>query len=75
MVFLMVLFFLINSANAADNLESQQSIQQKTDADNNLGGRFSIYGDLGGKIIHAVWLFWAASNIGTLTTTMKNMMH
>jgi hypothetical protein len=31
-------------------LEPQQSIQQKTDADKNLGGRFSIYGDLGAKI-------------------------
>ena len=50
MVPLMLLCVLINSANAADNLESQQSIQQKTDADKNLGGRFSIYGDLGGKI-------------------------
>ena len=46
----LMLFFLINSANAEDNLEPQQSIQQKADADKNLGGRFSIYGDLGGKI-------------------------
>jgi len=42
MVLLMVLCFLINSAIAADNLESQQSIQQKTDADKNLGSSFSI---------------------------------
>jgi len=50
MVFPIVLFFSINSANAEDNLEPQQSIQQKIDADKSLGGRFSIYGELGGKI-------------------------
>jgi hypothetical protein len=40
MVPFVLVLFLINSANAEDNLESQQSIQQKTDADKNLGGRF-----------------------------------
>ena len=50
MVFLMVMCFLINFANAEDNLEPQQSIQRIIDADKNLGGRFSIYGELGGKI-------------------------
>jgi hypothetical protein len=50
MVPLMLLCVLINSANAEDNLEPQQSIQKKTDADKNLGGRFSFYGELGGKI-------------------------
>jgi hypothetical protein len=50
MVPLMLVLFLINFANAADNLEPQQSIQQKADAEKNLGGRFSIYADLGGKI-------------------------
>ena len=47
---LMLIFILTHMAIAEDYLETQQSIQQKTDADKNLGGRFSIYGDLGGKI-------------------------
>lgn len=47
---LMLIFILANMAIAEDYLEPQQSIQQKTEADKNLGGRFSIYGDLGGKI-------------------------
>ena len=47
---LMLILILTNMAIAEDYLEPQQSIKQKTGADKNLGGSFSIYGDLGGKI-------------------------
>jgi hypothetical protein len=54
----MLFFILTNMAIAEGSFESQQSIQQKADADKNLGGRFSIYGDLGGKINPRGLAFW-----------------
>jgi len=47
---LLLIFIMTPVAMAQNYPEPQQSIQPETDADKNLGGRFSIYGDLGGKI-------------------------
>ena len=47
---LLILLCLTNRAIAGDSLGPLQSIQQKIDADKNLGGRFSVYGDLGAKL-------------------------